>query len=112
MTSPPEIEVAEHALAVLAAFLADYTDPDDDGHRARVFVVGGSVSEGFFDVKVAREGCGVSPRFRVSVCVGPAPEPVVGLTLVSRDEASDRGGVSSRDEPGVVRPVSGTGFRT
>ena len=95
------MEIAEHALAVLGAMLGDYTDPDEDGHCARVVVVGGSVAEGFFDVQVHRRSPapGVAPgsaqdvrglTFRVSVSVGLAPHPV-SLRSVQSFEAPVRG---------------------
>lgn len=107
----PQREVADHALAILGAFLGDYTDPDEDGHCARVVVLpGGGVDAGYFDVEVHRAVPGKSyagsARFRVSVMVAPAPYPV-NLS----DESSRRGGVPSRDESGVVRLVSGAGHR-
>lgn len=108
MTNPPQIEVAEHALAVLAASLGDYTDPDEEGHRARVVVVGGSTSDGFFDVEVLRPSGRRAPRFRVSVVVQVLPVPAL-VALDMADEASIRGGVSARDESGVVRPMPWTG---
>lgn len=122
MTYPQQQrEIGEHALAVLGTFLGDYTDPDEDGHCARVVVLpGGGVSQGYFDVQIIRavrvedaapeERVGIPPRFRVSVTVAPAPYPVV-MTGIERDEASGRGGMSSRDESDVVRPVSGSGNR-
>lgn len=76
MTNLPQIEVADHALSVLGDALTAYTDPDENGHRARIAVVGGSVGQGFFDVAVLRstaEGCAPS-RFRVSVYVRPVIE--------------------------------------
>lgn len=121
MTHAPQQEVVDHALGVLAAFLSDYTDPDDDGHRARIVVVGGSVAKGYFDVEVLRavrsedatgdERNGVPQRFRVSLVITPAPHPVSQTLIAERDESSGRGGMSSRDEPGVVCPVPGAGHR-
>lgn len=103
VTIAPQHEVAEHALNVLEVWLPGYTDPDDDGHQARVVIVNGSVEDGFLDVEVLREA-DRSLRFRVSVTVSPAPYPVT-------DEAPHRGVLPSRNEPGVVRPVPGAGDR-
>lgn len=113
MTIEPQREIADHALWVLGAFLGDYTDPDDDGHRAKVIVVGGSVEEGFFDVQVVRTGAvSYSSRYRVSLVVRPAPYETGMRLMSSYDESSERGGVSSRDEPGLVRVVPRSGHRT
>lgn len=86
MTLTPQIEVAEHALSVLGSALTDYTDPDEDGHRARVVVVGGSALQGFFVVDVCRFGW-APVRFRVGVTVSPAPYEVA----LEPFEASKRG---------------------
>lgn len=110
VTNTPEREIAEHALAVLAAYLGDYTDPDEDGHCARIVVLpGGGVEQGYFDVEVHRAGARPSPRLRVSVVVAPAPYPVT-MKIIG-DEASLRGArpVQARDGSGVVRVVSGAG---
>lgn len=101
MTHAPVVEIAEHALAVLGTLLGDYTDPDEDGHCARVVVIGGSVGEGYFDVQVHRalragEASAAEkrgdppPTYRVSVVVGPAPAPV-SLQVVRALEAPRRG---------------------
>lgn len=76
-------------MSVLGAALTDYTDPDADGHCARVVVVGGSVPQGFFDVEVYRSGHS-GLRYRVGVSVSPAPYEV-GLETLEASKRGERG---------------------
>jgi hypothetical protein len=111
VTESPHFEVVHKALEVLAEHLPGYTDPDLNGHQAHLHVV--ASRPGVLTVEVIRSSDLTRLRFDVGVSICPAPEPTTLRRVeTSRDEASGRGRVPSRDESGVVRPVPRSGYGT